>query len=152
MIIVRVSYPISLIFHPERGPLQRQPLLVDFDAPARADAQYVLKLFQEVVVETAVQHGIGARRRHPHQMADRVRDLQRLRREIDVVRVEIGDQVEEMQGHPADAEDDGDGAEQKVGAVEAAPAELAAVRFVRVGETGGESAAEFVGDADVDYR
>lgn len=119
---------------------------------AGRNAQDVFELLPEVLVQAAVQHGVGAGGRHAHHMAHRVAHHHRLRRELLAVRREIGDQIEQVEGQPADAEDDGDRTEQDVCLLEAAAAQLTATilrRFVAADEAGGEAVAQLVGDAHV---
>lgn len=84
-------------------------------------------------------------------MADGVADHHRLRGEV--LRVaQVGDEVEQVEGQPADAEDDGDRAQQDVGALEAAAAQLTPSLLrglVAADEAGGEAVAQLVGDAQV---
>mgnify|MGYP005983817499 FL=1 len=84
-------------------------------------------------------------------MADGVADHHRLGG-VAVGVVEVGYEVKNVEGEPADAEDHGDAAEEGVGALEAATAELAAAflgGLVTADEAGGETVAELVRNAQV---
>lgn len=71
------------------------------------DAHNVLELLPEVFVEPTVEHGVRAGGGHPHHVTHGVDDPRGVLGEV-LRFSRVGYEVEQVEGQPADAEDDGD--------------------------------------------